>query len=177
VYGLEPDAAACDLAQQRGLPVVCATLEEAPWPDNTFDVVTFWHSLEHMAQPQRALAVAMRLLRPGGLCMIEVPNWASMQRMLFGRRWFHLDLPRHRAYFSRDCLSRYVLRAGFQELHVSAVASTVGVSGSLERMVVGSHSRGGFRHNRALKALAWLPEALLSPLGLAGCTLATARKP
>jgi SAM-dependent methyltransferase len=176
VSGLEPDAAACALARRLDVPVVCADLHANAWPDNSFDVVTFWHSLEHMTQPQRALEIALALLRPGGLLMLEVPNWASVQRRLFGKHWFHLDLPRHRVHFSPASLSLYLTRSGFQHLHVSTIPSPVGISGSLEQLLSEPAGPQGWRHNRALKALAWAPEAVLSRFGQGGCIHATARK-
>jgi len=185
VHGLEPDAQAyAHVRGSLGLDVVCGTIENNPWPDNSFDVITFWHSLEHMARPVDALQAAYALLRPGGLLMMDVPNWDSLQRRIFGQYWFHLDLPRHLVHFSSHSLAFCLTAAGFSSIRVSAVPSAVGVTGSLERLLrrrqVGEPAGGSqpppWRHNRLLKALVWPGEALLAPLGLAGCLTATARK-
>lgn len=177
VCGIEPDAGAGAQAQARGIAVVCAPFEAASWPDGSFDVITFWHTLEHMARPGEALALALRLLRPGGLIMIESPNWASLQRRLCGEHWFHLDLPRHRTHFSPACLAFYLRRAGFVATRVYSVPSPIGATGSLERKLAARGVTPGWRHNLILKGATWLPEAALSHAGLAGCLMATARKP
>lgn len=62
--------------------------------------VIFWHSLEHLRQPARALSQAASLLVPGGLLVVAVPNAASLQARAFGDRWFALDLPRHLVHLS-----------------------------------------------------------------------------
>jgi SAM-dependent methyltransferase len=57
--------------------------------------IVFWHSLEHLREPSEALAHAARLLAPGGLLVVALPNIASRQAARFGDRWLALDLPRH----------------------------------------------------------------------------------
>lgn len=70
--------------------------------------VVFWHSLEHLRQPAKALNHAARLLVPGGLLVVAVPNAASLQARAFGDRWFALDLPRHLVHLSpTPLLSRF----------------------------------------------------------------------
>ena len=53
----------------------------------------------------------VRVLVPGGLLFIEVPNFASVQATLGHDRWFHLDAPRHLLHFTGETL-RHLL-AGF----------------------------------------------------------------
>ena len=57
--------------------------------------VVFWHSLEHLPEPARALEQAKRLLQPGGVLVVALPNAASLQARAFGDNWLALDLPRH----------------------------------------------------------------------------------
>lgn len=66
--------------------------------------VIFWHSLEHLRRPARALRHGASLLVPGGLLVVAVPNAASLQARLFGDRWLALDLPRHLVHLTPDAL-------------------------------------------------------------------------
>lgn len=82
--------------------------------DGEFAAVIFWHSLEHMGRPQSMVENAARLLKPGGVIFIAVPNLGSMQSAAFGDRWLHLDLPRHLVHFTAGSLEKGLVREGFQ---------------------------------------------------------------
>lgn len=114
VAGIEPVAAAALQAQRLGASVFIGTLEEAPYPPETFDALTFWDVLEHTVSPTRALAKAASLLRPGGTLLVSVPNWQSVGRFVFGPCWQGLDPPRHLYVFTRPTLTQLLARAGLQ---------------------------------------------------------------
>lgn len=69
-----------------------------------FGAIVFWHSLEHLPEPDAALARAAALLAPGGVLVIAVPNNASLQASVFGDRWLALDLPRHLTHITSSAL-------------------------------------------------------------------------
>lgn len=87
-----------------------------PWPAGHFDLVVINHVLEHVADPWTACAEAARVLRPGGILYVGVPNYGSFQRRLFGSLWFPLELPRHLYHFSPRSLSALTEKAGFTVL-------------------------------------------------------------
>jgi len=99
--------------ERHGLDVLPGGPAPLPFPDGSFDVVTTWHSLEHMARPVSVLREVRRVLKPGGLLMAEVPNSESLQAWFGGRRWFHLDVPRHLYHFSSSELKEILLEEGF----------------------------------------------------------------
>lgn len=53
---------------------------DLPFPDNSFDAVTLWNSLEHVKDSARALAEAVRVLRPGGRLFLIAPNYLAFRR-------------------------------------------------------------------------------------------------
>ena len=63
--------------------------------DGEWAAVVFWHSLEHLPAPGEAIRHAARLLAPGGVVVVAVPDGGSLQARAFGDRWLHLDRPRH----------------------------------------------------------------------------------
>ena len=77
-------------------------------------VVIFWHSLEHIADPLAALDRAAEILKPGGLLVVAVPNFDSIQARMSGREWFHLDVPRHYVHFSSRGLKKALRGRGFR---------------------------------------------------------------
>jgi SAM-dependent methyltransferase len=106
--GLEPYAS--------GPHIRNAEVEEV---DGTWSAVIFWHSLEHLRQPARALSHAATLLSPGGTLIIAVPNATSMQARAFGDRWLALDLPRHLVHLSPPALLAKVEALGLRVERVS----------------------------------------------------------
>jgi SAM-dependent methyltransferase len=95
-------------ARARSLTVF-EQIEEAP---GSFDVITLWHSLEHVAAPRATVERLLKLLKPDGHMIIAVPNRASWQARLFGRRWFHIDAPRHLFHFTPKALRVLLERQG-----------------------------------------------------------------
>ncbi len=47
--------------------------ESAPFAPDTFDIVLVIDALEHIADPGQLASQVMRILRPGGVCMITTP--------------------------------------------------------------------------------------------------------
>lgn len=107
-FGARPDEPADDLDLRY------APLEACGFPPDSFDVVTMWHVLEHMPDPQATLREVRRILAPGGRFLVAVPNFGSLQARLTGPDWFHLDVPRHLFHFRPDDLATLLGRAGFQ---------------------------------------------------------------
>jgi SAM-dependent methyltransferase len=111
--------AALHARETLGLDVRAGDFLRLPFTAEEFEVIIFWHSLEHLAEPGRALDRARELLRPGGLLVIAVPNFESMQSLASGRRWFHLDVPRHYVHFSARGLRDALRRRGFRVVDIA----------------------------------------------------------
>jgi SAM-dependent methyltransferase len=101
------------------LPIAVGELAALRFPAAAFDVVVFWHSFEHLPDPRAALSEAVRLLAPGGLVIVAVPNMASWQARWAGPHWFHWEIPRHLFHFDPAALGALFRRAGLEVLLVS----------------------------------------------------------
>jgi 2-polyprenyl-3-methyl-5-hydroxy-6-metoxy-1,4-benzoquinol methylase len=107
--------------------IYCGHLMDARYQDSFFDVVTFWHVLEHLHDPMRYLEEAHRILKPSGLLVIAVPNVNDyiMQAayMLVKGRPLKLfskdDREIHLYHFSAETLRNYLQKTGFQCLKIS----------------------------------------------------------
>lgn len=76
-YGVELSPTACEQAKNGlHLNVVCGELQEARFPDGSFDVVTLYNVLDHLPSPLDELLEIHRILKGGGLLVLRVPNAA-----------------------------------------------------------------------------------------------------
>jgi SAM-dependent methyltransferase len=76
VSGLEPGNEQSALCQQLGLDVTQAFFQALPIDDESLDAVVSFHVLEHVDSPSEFIRHVNRILRPGGLVHLEVPNLA-----------------------------------------------------------------------------------------------------
>jgi SAM-dependent methyltransferase len=147
--------------------------------DAGLDAVTLWHVLEHLDDPGTALDRAASWLRPGGTLVVGVPNLASLQARLAGRRWFHLDLERHRVHFTPRGLDALLRRHGFVPVRTRHVLLEHNPLGMWLSLVPGAYPFRLLRREAGLEgrgaaatllALPLLPAAALVELaaGLAG---------
>jgi SAM-dependent methyltransferase len=113
-YGVEPSKHAVEAAIAKGHRATVGTAEEQHFPDESMDLVTIWHVLEHTHSPRQALTSIYRSLRPGGQLSLCVPNWGSWQAAAYGRFWWSCDAPRHLHQFSWRTLRRYLEDVGFR---------------------------------------------------------------
>ena len=103
--------------------------------DGTYAAVVFWHALEHVPEPGDAITQAARLLKPGGIVAIAVPNSGSLQAEVFGLRWLHLDLPRHLVHLSTKSLAAGLTERGFVIQRTSQMRGGQIVIGWLQGLV------------------------------------------
>ena len=115
-YGLEVMPAAYQEAVRRlgAGHVLQEEITSAGFPPQHFDVVTFWDALEHLPNPLAALQEAFRLLRPGGLALLRLPNFASYLARRFGEDWYELAVPYHLYHFTPATLTQRLAAAGFR---------------------------------------------------------------
>lgn len=143
-HGLEVSAIAAEHARDvLGVPVHVGRIEEGPWEPGSFEAVVFWHVLEHVREPRSALRCARELLSPGGLLVVAVPNFESLQARVGGSVWFHLDVPRHYHHFGLRVLRRLLDEEGFDVERVSHFALEQNPYGWVQSLL----NRTGLRPN------------------------------
>jgi SAM-dependent methyltransferase len=103
--------------------------------DDRFAAIVFWHSLEHLREPGRALGAAAELLLPGGLIVVALPNAASLQAHAFGDDWLALDLPRHLVHIPAGALLARLRVLGLRVERVSHLRGGQVVFGWLHGLV------------------------------------------
>jgi 2-polyprenyl-3-methyl-5-hydroxy-6-metoxy-1,4-benzoquinol methylase len=84
----------------------------------SFDVITFWASIEHLYKPKETLQKANSLLKPNGLIVLETGNFDSYLAKLSKSKW-RLIKPDHNFYFSSKTLDNTLSEAGFETIHTN----------------------------------------------------------
>ncbi|WP_320669285.1 class I SAM-dependent methyltransferase [Patulibacter defluvii] len=188
--GVEAARAVYDVALER------AMIDDAAVAPASLDAATLWHVLEHLDDPGAALATIRDWLRPGAVLLVGVPNLGSWQARIGGRRWFHLDVPRHRVHLTPAGLRQLAEDQGLQVLAVHQVLlehNPFGMWQSLVNRLTGTTSHLFHVLKRAerprplalavtLLALPLVPlvaavEALAGALGHGGTMALVARRP
>jgi 2-polyprenyl-3-methyl-5-hydroxy-6-metoxy-1,4-benzoquinol methylase len=118
--GCDVSAWATEHARQRGLDVRTGELAAAGYPTAGFDVAVVNHTLEHIPAPGPFLAEIRRILKPGGILVVGVPNFGGLMAQIMRERWAGLLPDQHLWHFTPDTLRRLLDTAGFavQEVRV-----------------------------------------------------------
>lgn len=114
VRGLEVSAYAAEVARSRGLPVQCATIDDAAPPSASLDCVTLWDVIEHLHEPLRAIRMAADGLRPGGVLALSTGDLSSLCARVSRARWHLFNLPEHLYFFTTRALRRILESAGLE---------------------------------------------------------------
>jgi 2-polyprenyl-3-methyl-5-hydroxy-6-metoxy-1,4-benzoquinol methylase len=111
IVAVEPDervAGSC--AGLARTTLVNARIEDAALESGRFDIVHSCHTIEHLADPARTLADHWRVLKPGGILILDAPNIAILDADDIVEEWF---IDKHLTHFSARTLMRMIAAAGF----------------------------------------------------------------
>ena len=114
-------------AIEGGLPGALREL-----PNQSVDVVLIVSVLEHLWEPERALAEIRRILRPHGTCLVNVPSW-------LGKRYLELsafklgfspaaEMDDHKIYYDVKDLWPLLVRAGFKPSEITCFSHKGGLN-------------------------------------------------
>lgn len=101
VIGIEPSDRAKNIAKQKGISFA---EETASLENNSFDVITMWHVLEHVPNLELQIQELKRLLKPTGTLIVAVPNFKSFDAKHYGEFWAAFDVPIHFWHFSKKAI-------------------------------------------------------------------------
>lgn len=130
VHGTQVSTTAAQVARDLvgDTHIFVGELADAAYPDASFDCVTLWHVLEHVPEPLALMKEIRRVLRPGGLLYVEVPNAGGWAARRFRHHWLAYDVPKHLFHFSPETLQALAGKAGLEwehEIHSSVEYSPV----------------------------------------------------
>jgi ubiquinone/menaquinone biosynthesis C-methylase UbiE len=119
-YGVEPNPSGYALSREKlGEAVFNKELSDCNFPDAYFDVITMWHVLEHIYEPNSLLSEINRVLDNRGVFIVGIPNINGMGFKLAKENWFHLDAPRHLYHYDPRTVTKILIKNGFEVLKIN----------------------------------------------------------
>jgi 2-polyprenyl-3-methyl-5-hydroxy-6-metoxy-1,4-benzoquinol methylase len=115
VKGYEPNEKARNIALQKGVELTYSTED---LKDNSVDVITMWHVLEHVPDVKAQITELKRLVKPGGTVIIAVPNYKSFDAQHYQNHWAAYDVPRHLWHFSKKSIQSLFAAQGLELVQV-----------------------------------------------------------
>ena len=82
--------------------------------ENSYDLITMWHFLEHCYNPIASLEKAKVLLKESGKLVIEVPRLDSLSYKIFKDKWPGVQAPQHTVMFDKENFIKMAKKAGFK---------------------------------------------------------------
>ena len=117
LHGIEMSADCARIAVEKsGAEVFVGDIVKAPFPPESFDVITCFDVLEHLYEPRQVMAKVMEWLKPGGIFYVLIPNIDSAEARVFRSYWAGLELPRHLFHYSPASLSFLAKSVGLHEI-------------------------------------------------------------
>ncbi len=114
VKGIEINEKAQDFSRSKFGLDISGPEQIQSMETNSFDCITLWHVLEHFHNPVEYISDIKRLLKPGGLCLIALPNCNSYDALYYRQYWAAYDVPRHLWHFKPSTFRIFLEKTGLE---------------------------------------------------------------
>jgi 2-polyprenyl-3-methyl-5-hydroxy-6-metoxy-1,4-benzoquinol methylase len=117
--GTDLNPSAIEFGRGRGLDLRAVALEDAGIAPGTLDAVSLFDVLEHLIDPVPVLRACTRLLAPGGIIFLYVPNYDSASRLLMGKDAHFIWPTHHLNYYTPVTIRDLMTRQGLETVYVA----------------------------------------------------------
>ena len=112
-YGIEPHQKAKIKAKKISGREVYSTIGEAQKTNKKYDVITMWHSLEHVVDLGKTIRFLYNSTKKEGKVVVAVPNHQSFDAKHYKNFWAAYDTPRHIWHFDQKSITNVFKKQGF----------------------------------------------------------------
>ena len=134
-YGTEHSIDNLEDLKEKGIKIFKnEKLDDCGFSDKKFDVITLWHSLEHVIEFESLFLEVKRILKSDGCLIIEVPNFNSWQARINKSRWIYTEAPRHTQHFTRLSLENIINKNFFYLESISTFSLEYGPIGFITNL-------------------------------------------
>jgi 2-polyprenyl-3-methyl-5-hydroxy-6-metoxy-1,4-benzoquinol methylase len=117
--GVDLNPSAIEFGVSRGLDLRSVALEDGGFAAGSFDAVSLFDVLEHLFNPVETIRACIRLLAPGGILFLYVPNYDSASRMLMGKDAHFIWPTHHLNYYTPVTIRDLMAREGLTTEYVA----------------------------------------------------------
>lgn len=121
VVGVEPDSEARKISEDKLNSKIFSPDELTAMPDNSFDVITMWHVLEHVSDLKTEIYHLERMLRSNGQLILALPNYKSYDAEYYKDKWAAYDVPRHLNHFCKTSIKNIFEHTNLQLVNVKSL--------------------------------------------------------
>jgi SAM-dependent methyltransferase len=126
VTGVDPNRGLCRYAEaELLLNVIPSSLEKADIPANSVSVVLMMHVIEHLADPKASLSCVYKILKPGGVLVLETPRYDTRMFQWLGKRERSIRCDGHIYFFTSTSLKELARRSGFELIRLDYVGRSL----------------------------------------------------
>lgn len=111
IDGIEPNITARKIAASKNIKL---NKNIDILKDNTYDIITLWHVLEHIPDLETDIEKIKNKLKHEGYLIIAVPNFKSYDAQIYKEFWAAYDTPRHLWHFSKKSIEKIFTPKGFK---------------------------------------------------------------
>ena len=108
VSGIEVADSARKIAEEKIGKRILLPNQISEFEDQSFDLITMWHVLEHVDDLHSQVENLYRLLKPNGRLVIALPNFKSWDAQHYKNYWAAYDVPRHLYHFDRETITSII---------------------------------------------------------------------
>lgn len=112
VNGIEPDGGARQIAEEINKASIKTEILSS-FKNETFDIITMWHVLEHVHLLNKTVDWLNERLSENGYLIIAVPNHESKDAEIYQEHWAGYDVPRHLYHYSQKSIKQLFEQKGF----------------------------------------------------------------
>lgn len=116
ILGFEPNIKAAETAKSKiSENHITTSLDSVE--NNSLDIITLWHVLEHIPNPEEILSKLRLKLKNDGYIVIAVPNYKSFDAKFYREFWAAWDVPRHIFHYSKKGAIDFFNNHKFEVIH------------------------------------------------------------
>lgn len=132
--GIDPSSWASEYGRRKlDLNIITGTLDSVSFPDNHFDLISMWDSLEHMPDPKKAIALASGSLKDKGVMVINTPDFGSVFSKVLRENFWFIERT-HLYYFTAQTLRKLLNNSGLDIVSIKRHWRKLSLGYLIERM-------------------------------------------